>query len=148
MNKKDFLKYNEALELKELGFDNHCFGVFYSSQDELKFIPTDVFDVKIFHDKGFLKVPTYSEAFDWFEEHFGLYVEWLIEGWGDDECISKPSYRVFIWEVGKPKPSPSDDLGGGTREQMNPEVVRGLIQIAKLGPDWDSLNGFEMDELD
>lgn len=145
MNKKDFVPYELSLELKELGFDKRCF-LCYSKEGELSNAMT--LDKTDLNDIGFILAPTYSQIFDWFEEHFDLYVEWLIEGWGDDECISKPSYRVFIWEVGKPKPNPSDDLGGGTREQMNPEVVRGLIEIAKLGPDWDSLNGFEMDELD
>jgi hypothetical protein len=144
MNKKDFVPYELSLELKELGFDERCF-LCYSKEGELSNAMT--LDKTELNNIGFILAPTYSQIFDWFEEHFGLYVEWLIEGWGDDECISKPSYRVFIWEVGKPKPSPSDDLGGGTREQMKPEILRGLIQIAKLGPNWDSLNDFPSDEL-
>ena len=147
---KDFVPYQPSLELKELGFNEHCFGYYKINQYELH---------KEFHCYNsdyieqlcmYISAPTFSQAFDWFEKHFGLYVEWLVDGWGEDECVSKENicYRIFIWEVGKPKPSPSDDLGAGSREQMNPLILKELIRITNMGPDWDSLNGFEMDELD
>jgi hypothetical protein len=65
----------------------------------------------------FCYAPTYEQAIAWCESK-GFYIELIMDAWGDDNEISAPSYRAFIWEVGKPKPLPYDDLGCGTRLKM------------------------------
>jgi hypothetical protein len=44
------------------------------------------------------------------KEH-GFVVELLIDAWEDDECVKEPSYRIFVWRIGHPKPHHNDDLG-------------------------------------
>ena len=73
--KKEFIPYEQALELKELGFDEPCFGR-YDGRDENK--------GKIWYEmpnlgKGWIPVkdvlaPLYQQAFRWFRK-FDLYQE-------------------------------------------------------------------------
>jgi hypothetical protein len=71
--KKEFIPYEQALELKELGFDEPCFGR-YDGRDENK--------GKIWYEmpnlgKGWIPVedvlaPLYQQAFRWFREKYGF----------------------------------------------------------------------------
>ena len=142
---KNFVPYGLALELKNLGFELPCFGWYVSEHYGLEIGYVEKDDLI----REAILAPFYQDVFDWFEEHFGLYIEWSIDGWGTDECVSKENicYRLFIWEVGKPKPHHNSDLGAGSRAQMNPVGLKDLIEIAKNGPDWDSLDNFPNDEL-
>jgi hypothetical protein len=86
---KDFVKYPEALALKELGFDEACLGYF----DGLKQLHFCAFENM--SDKGFVSAPIYSQCFRWFREKHNLkscimfrtsmedneeYYDWLIKG--------------------------------------------------------------------
>jgi hypothetical protein len=65
---KEFVPYNLALRMKQLGFDEPCFG-FHSP----------IHDLMICNTKSVNKVageclaPTYSAAFRWFREKYGLH---------------------------------------------------------------------------
>jgi hypothetical protein len=66
---KEFISYEQALALKELGFDEPCFG-YYNIDPQLK---TPAFNmVKPFEHEWCLPTPTYSQAFRWFREKYGL----------------------------------------------------------------------------
>jgi hypothetical protein len=84
---KEFVPYQQALELKELGFNEPCFGKFYFnhleiggnwSNDDFKEDP-DVF----------ISAPLYQQAFRWFREKYGIHIApnkfdtttWIAE-WG------------------------------------------------------------------
>jgi|LauGreDrversion4_2_1035121.scaffolds.fasta_scaffold195139_4 hypothetical protein len=72
---KDFTLYPEALELKQLGFDEPCFGGYYSNQDNVnlwffKEAKNSDRDERV--REGFATAPTYSQAFRWFREKYGL----------------------------------------------------------------------------
>ena len=73
--KKDFIPYEQALALKELGFDEPCFGGYYSNQDNVnlwffKEAKNSDRDERV--REGFATAPTYSQAFRWFREKCGL----------------------------------------------------------------------------
>ena len=56
--KTEFIPYEQALELKELGFDEPCFGYRAEGDDVMiKHIPHCV-----------ISAPTFSQAFRWFRE--------------------------------------------------------------------------------
>ena len=79
---KEFIPYEQALALKELGFDEPCFG-YYDNTGKLFFntngqpvgkdwvwegnqiVPTDM-----------VLAPTFSQAFRWFRTKYGLY-SWI-----------------------------------------------------------------------
>jgi hypothetical protein len=82
---KEFIPYEQALALKELGFDESCFAI-WSGIDELNFSITDT--VRLYssafsingtqsskfyiNDFNSLRVaaPTFSQAFRWFREKY------------------------------------------------------------------------------
>jgi hypothetical protein len=55
--KNEFIPYEQALALKELGFDEPCFGT-----------ALDI-DITL---KSDIKMPLYEQAFRWFRERHGL----------------------------------------------------------------------------
>jgi hypothetical protein len=70
---KEFIPHKEALALKELGFDEPCFG-YTENGDEghvklcgLKLI-TNTFCKKI----ESISIPLYQQAFRWFREKYGM----------------------------------------------------------------------------
>jgi len=67
---KDFALYPEAFELKQLGFDEPCFGVYFNSTQEL-FIGKKV---NQYTEDVRTSAPTYSQAFRWFRYNYWYYV--------------------------------------------------------------------------
>ena len=74
-----FVPYTQALELKELGFDEPCFGRYYykesypmlnpqSGQTELVF----EFGQYLKHTEVTILAPTFSQCFRWFREEYHL----------------------------------------------------------------------------
>lgn len=61
---KEFATYEQALALKELGFDEECFG-YYNSDRELKPIDTDFINFRGVSEPS-LKAPLYQQTFRWF----------------------------------------------------------------------------------
>ncbi len=79
---KEFVSYEQALALKELGFDEKCLGS-YSKIDK---IPDFEYHNKPkLYSKLFAKktphcvAPLYQQAFDWFREKHQLYPEILLD---------------------------------------------------------------------
>jgi hypothetical protein len=70
---KEFVPYQQALELKELGFDEECFGQYsqighnfsqlVTSNEELDTMLNSIYECD---------APTFSQAFRWFREKYGL----------------------------------------------------------------------------
>jgi hypothetical protein len=71
---KDFTLYPEALELKQLGFDEPCFGLYFLDGQKFKHQFAPIPNNGSFKDSPFKEVsaPTYSQAFRWFREKYGL----------------------------------------------------------------------------
>ena len=65
---KEFIPYEQALELKELGFNEPCFGFYIASQ--LVMTSDNVYNSS---DIPVYKAPLYQQAFRWFREKYGLY---------------------------------------------------------------------------
>jgi hypothetical protein len=66
---KEFIPYEQALELKELGFDEPCFGYFDNTQ-----IKGFLFDTNL-KVKTLVFAPTYSQAFRFFRDKYGLFTQ-------------------------------------------------------------------------
>ena len=90
---KDFLQYKQALEIKELGFNEPCFGLYYgtSIKEEPEFL-LEFRSSQYYVAKGYVDgilAPTYSQAFRWFRERYGVHssprkydeTKWWVE-WG------------------------------------------------------------------
>ena len=53
------------------------------------------------------------DVLDWLKNKHNIVIETIVDGWVDDNCVSKKHlcFRIFVWQIGKPKPKPEDDLG-------------------------------------
>ena len=65
---KDFIPYEQALELKELGFDEPCFKVY----DTMGYVQDEqtMLNMKL----DYCSAPLYQQAFRWFREKYGLVI--------------------------------------------------------------------------
>jgi hypothetical protein len=61
----NFVPYEQALALKELGFDEPCLG-WYSKDGTF-------YEGKMTIHQGLLSAPLYQQAFRWFREKYGYY---------------------------------------------------------------------------
>ena len=84
---KEFVPYELALKLKQLGFDEPCFANYtvipedkidwftipeQGITDKTSFGSSKNYNSKSFEEEGTISSPTYSQAFRWFRENYGL----------------------------------------------------------------------------
>jgi hypothetical protein len=72
---KEFVPYDLAIKLKELGFEEKCFCNWEESwspepEDEIRMVLTTD---QTWLRPGWVRAPTFSQAFRWFRENHGLY---------------------------------------------------------------------------
>jgi hypothetical protein len=82
---KEFIPYEQALALKELEFDEPCFGKYLSSLQSdwkvyeliLEMGMNEEFEDNrnVYFLEGACSAPTYSQAFRWFREKYKLHSE-------------------------------------------------------------------------
>jgi hypothetical protein len=65
----EFIPYEQALALKELGFNEHCFAWYNQRQTLSCFEEDDFWDNR---DEAQCIAPLYQQAFRWFREKHGL----------------------------------------------------------------------------
>ena len=128
---KEFIPYKQALELKELGFDEHCFGA-YNMQKEFDYCN---------HDEGWdnasleilregttstvdVLAPLYQQAFRWFREKYEYYTELFV---GDDK---KFGFMITNFVIDGRVDSPIS-RGYLTYEEAELACLKKLIEIAK-----------------
>ena len=74
---KEFIPYEQALELKELGFDERCFG-FYNPRHEISKEPLYEHTGGTFDNYNrtdyLVSAPLYQQAFRWFREKYDLFI--------------------------------------------------------------------------
>jgi hypothetical protein len=87
---KEFVPYELALKLKEIGFDEQCFGYYLAR----KLLITNNNDIYNSTALPVIKAPTFSQAFRFFRENYRLSV--LIQDWLDDY-----SGEIVEWTIGE-----------------------------------------------
>jgi hypothetical protein len=65
---KEFVPYELALKLKQLSFDDPCFGRYYNEEFELDHGVWNSLDVE-----HIIAAPTFSQAFRWLLKEYNLY---------------------------------------------------------------------------
>jgi hypothetical protein len=77
---KEFVSYEQALELKELGFDEPCLG-FYNHQGQLILMTQEDENSIEVYKNSYVKlgkqyaVPLYQQAFRWFRDKYDLDID-------------------------------------------------------------------------
>lgn len=69
----DFVPYQEALELKALGFDELCLAVHYEHKWSLYSKSRGIRNSNKIIEQWLCTAPTFSQAFRWFRENYGLW---------------------------------------------------------------------------
>ena len=72
---KEFVPYDIALAMKELGFDEPCFG-YFNPDEELVYgidIKTVEYVLKYHKEDKSVLAPLYQQAFRWFREKYNLW---------------------------------------------------------------------------
>lgn len=82
--KEQFIPYEQALELKELGFDEKCLGSYKLDNNEFQLN-------EIYSALPIVQSPLWQQAFDWFVEKYGLL--------GDPFPVLKDRYFFTIRKV-------------------------------------------------
>ena len=119
---KEFVPYEQALALKELRFDEPCFG-FYT--EEYKKLIKNFCKYPINLPTNPFLAPTFSQAFRWFREKYDLRI------WIDSNSPKKFDYTIatsnpmFLHEVFK------EDILYKTYEEAELECIKKLIEIVK-----------------
>jgi hypothetical protein len=100
---KEFVPYDRALKLKELGFNEPCFGYYYTlNGKDWKFAEKSEYyrldDEINIGGKFSLLAPTFSQAFRWFREKHQIFPEVLTD------CTTEPKF-VYTYNTfyGNPK---------------------------------------------
>jgi hypothetical protein len=130
---KDFIPHQEALELKELGFDEPCLGRWIEPIELLISAPADDEYCQKQHEFTWTALaPLYQQAFRWFREKYDL-VHYIDRN--DDNMIEYAKFKGVI-ELLKYRCGYSDGTshsikGCHTYEEAELACLKKLIQIVK-----------------
>lgn len=133
---KEFVPYEEALTLKELGFNKPCFGYYNTSGFNFNLkIKNSNNLIEAEHLKGnWCTAPTYSQAFRWFREKYN------IQGYIYSSTVRGNSEKTkqftgYIWNInGIDMPFLSTDARDelhDTYEEAELACLNKLIEIVK-----------------
>ena len=118
---KEFIPYEQALALKELGFDEKCISVYLTSTK--KFYPIYRPYTNNEQTDEILR-PLYQQAFRWFREKYGYYTDLFVD---DDKTFGfMISYFIEIGRGDKPI-----QRKYSTYEEAELECLKKLIEIVK-----------------
>ena len=147
---KEFVPYEQALALKELGFDEPCFANYtvipedeidwftipeQGITDKTSFGSSKNYNSKSFEEEGTISAPTFSQAFRWFREKR----DWQhsIEPTAD-QYSHQLGYNYWIWnyKTGEeyhtmPKNRPSGDWEYKSYEEAELACLIKLIEICR-----------------
>lgn len=121
---KDFVPYKESLDLKELGFDKPCFGLYsIMEHDDIEigdFYFGPSYATKATEGRSIL-APTFSQAFRWFRDKYNL------DGFVKGKNYNHKKYYIYTIN-GKWHPS---QTALNTYEKAELACLRKLIEFTK-----------------
>jgi hypothetical protein len=113
---KEFIPYEQALALKELGFDEPCMYIFDKQRDNLMCPIYGLFENE--EPNRFLNAPLYQQAFRWFREKYPE-LDFAVDGIYNG--TNNYHYHInLLWEYFE-----------GTYEEAELECLKKLIEIVK-----------------
>jgi hypothetical protein len=117
---KDFISYEEALELKQLGFKERCLGHYW--ENLFYFRTTFNHPSTMPNSPESCLAPTYSQAFRWFREKHNLFGQ-----------VNIHTYFIYNISNGDFKMVKKYDKLFETYEEAELECLKKLIEIVKGG---------------
>ena len=122
---KEFIPYEQALDLKELRFNEPCVAIFCTNK-ELN-IDDGFYKQEEYH-KNTVLAPTFSQAFRWFREKYDVY-HFVTREVGIN---TSDIFFVASYYKGKKGNSPKDTcISSRTYKEAELECLKKLIEIVK-----------------
>jgi hypothetical protein len=122
---KEFVEYNEALALKELGFNEPCFYKFHKGGFQINSLS----DGQNYNDGSFgvnlISAPLYQQAFRWFREKYNLY-QFV-------HYHNRPEYTFAVYNDIEINWTLHEKVSFNTYEEAELECLKKLIEIVKNG---------------
>jgi hypothetical protein len=123
---KEFVPYEQALALKELGFDEYCLGLYsYASRNTIDMqhvIHTCKASSKLIWMR--VPTPTFSQAFRWFREKYDIHG--LVSYYG------KKTWFIEILDYKGNQIVQIENNAFNTYEEAELECLKKLIEIVKV----------------
>jgi hypothetical protein len=132
---KEFIPYEQALELKQLGFDEPCVKEFHKQMLITNSCGDEMTNSELIYlygkEDNVIAAPLYQQSFRWFIENYGkngiLFsdgCQWTFDlRWEDDDDYGYPSIQFPKREVGREM--------FDTYEEARFECLKKLIEIVK-----------------
>ena len=141
---KEFIPYEEALDIRELGFDEPCIGCYTKlTAEENQGEPVDWIEVSealiengkysygklknyntdFYKSEGTISAPLYQQVFRWFREEYGLY--------GTSCPIPFEDDRFFEYNISNTHKSVKQDGVFNSYEEAQDACLKKLIEIVK-----------------
>jgi hypothetical protein len=130
--KKEFIPYEQALELKEIGFDEPCFG-YFEPNGEFNYIESHILKDMPYLAKNsewqdICGAPTFSQAFRWFRKNHGLYSSIIFKKSYPDNYVTGLEWYIIICGGDGVL---FDTDGTYTYEEAELACLKKLIELAK-----------------
>jgi len=127
---QEFIPYEQALKLKELGFDEPCIGKWLSNLQSNWKEYTLVLEMgednrNAYLLEGACSAPLYQQAFRWFREKYNLL------GYVSQATISKDKVFMFTCNEGNDTLVEDIDSDFKTYEEAELVCLKNLIEIVK-----------------
>jgi hypothetical protein len=117
---KEFLPYEIALALKELGFDEPCFATYHKELHAI--IPI----YAIYTNQDVIKAPLYQQTFRWFRENYNLHSRVDIQ----DVELDWYSFEILEVRDGDYNNNLHTDMNFKSHEQAETACIKKLIELA------------------
>lgn len=131
-----FCNYNQSLALKELGFDEPCFGVFYLIPETKKWESYRTMNESNSNNSNFaISRPLKSQVFEFFRDKHNLFYtietncSQLSFDWGFDYTIFDKENDK--WLSTEPQNGPPGETTYNTYEEAESACIDKLIKIVK-----------------
>jgi len=117
---KEFVPYEQALALKELGFDEPCIMTYLNGElDKELFLFNH--SIRSHPTQEFISAPLYQQAFRWFRDEHGM---------SGSIQIEHDAYQWSIFEEGETSGLASDNWDGTDYEEAELACLEKLIEMA------------------
>ena len=135
----EFIPFEQALALKELGFDEECFRVKLKKSPEQWYTQTDYEDYPEQKEEEVL-IPLWQQAFRWFREKYDLVIEpcvpfqRLYSTEEDHFEILEFGYRIYSFDQyrgGLRDKIEWDGYDNSNEEEAELECLKKLIELCK-----------------
>lgn len=137
-----FVGYNKALALKELGFDEPCFGNWQDMKEINPWLSNSYTISQNQYYGQLCSAPTYSQAFRWFREKYKLiaYPQWRIDNTWDITIQQLDGYGLLSGQT------TLSVIKKSTYEEAELECLKKLIEIVKNGKSLEHSHEYSIKE--